>query len=721
MICQLKHVLLLFVGGIRCEKASAYIRRQVPSVQEVRHLKGGIHKYLDEFGNASDCLWEGKNFVFDGRGAHEAAETNGSRSAIKESTAMSHKIVGTCSYCPTPYDTFDPTCVCTVCREPTLVCPKCKENLEEYHCRNHDHLKLCYFTDLSRFSSSELQEQFSNLQNLVDEIAVGRKFKQKRKTLKKQCDKILQRLAEIGAADIPSIDIENRVSNCRNCGEAGCSGLCWGFHGLKRKIILDERNQQVHNGDSSESTNKSQKDLIGVKKSNNAHLQERKELQRKKLVEELIVLELARPVSSYQKDGIRVPPPCTRVLQTNTKGKWCGRALLPVLQTEFSELTKTDRLSEILERGLLRVNGTRVTSLELAESLRLKNMDVIGRIVHWHEPPVCVPSDKIVVQKVALPVVVQEEHSLVDALIYVCDKPSTVPVHPAGPYLSNSLTVMVEAQEGLAPRSLIPCHRIDRVTSGLTICCTDVKVARLVQARISEGSVKKQYLAKVHGRFPGSLNEVDTACPESTELAQRQWCDESKVIQVEGPIETVDPANGIRRVTAKGKESTSLFQYLSYNSDTDTSIISCCPLTGRSHQLRVHLQWLGFPIVDDIQYGGKRGEGSSLMHGVERVVNSIQDLHGEGNADKAPADLSDDDVRAAKAICPCCRDVSSSFTPSQLLQGGHEICLHAYRYQVPFLSKAKKSAVEPITTLDLQVSLPIWAKDTDCDHMQWLK
>eukprot|EP00980_Cylindrotheca_fusiformis_P026036 scaffold15259_cov122-Cylindrotheca_fusiformis.AAC.2 len=714
-----KKVLMYCTGGIRCEKASAFIRREVPSVQEVRHLKGGIHKYLDEYGSSSDCLWQGKNFVFDGRGAHKAAETSGSNTATtKESTAGSHKVVGTCSYCPAPYDTFDPKCVCTVCREPTLVCPECKENLMEYHCRNHEHLRLCYFTDLSRFSASELQDQLSKLNMLIGEIAVGRKYKQKRKTLKKQCEKIMEQLAKIGEEGTTAATTMNKLPVCRNCGETGCPGLCWGFHGLKRKRILEERKKLGHNEATPRSMGMDQLKQENVKRSNNSHLQEHKENQRQKFVDELVELRLAQPVSAYQMEGIRAPPPCTRVLQTNTKGKWCGKALLSVLQTEFSELANTERLSEILKRGILRLNDIPVTSLALAESLRLKNMDVIDRIVHWHEPPVLVPADQIDVQKANLPAVVQEEYSLDGEVIYLCAKPSTVPVHPAGPYLSNSLTIMVEAQEGLRPRSLIPCHRIDRATSGLTICCTNVKVARLVQARINEGGVKKQYLAKVHGRFPMSLQEANTRFPHSTDVARYQWRDEPKVVQVDGAIETVDPANGFRRISAKGKPSSSLFQYLSYDAETDTSIISCCPLTGRSHQLRVHLQWLGFPIIKDRQYGGKGGEEPS----VPQVVEQVMAIYNRSNASTAPAVLSSDDVRAAEEICPCCKDMASSFTSAQLLQGGHEICLHALRYQIPFLPKARTtSTLETLANLDLEVPLPIWAKDIDHNCLKWLR
>jgi tRNA pseudouridine synthase 8/2,5-diamino-6-(5-phospho-D-ribitylamino)-pyrimidin-4(3H)-one deaminase len=161
------------------------------------------------------------------------------------------------------------------------------------------------------------------------------------------------------------------------------------------------------------------------------------------------------------------------------------------VQEEFPDLAKN--LSAVMDRGLLRVNG------QPATLTRLKNMDEITRVLHWHEPPVVLP-EKIEVEKISLPRIVIDTYGLdsADALtgsfdLYICNKPSTVPVHPAGPYLANTLTLMVEAQEGLEPRSLVPCHRIDRVTSGLMICCTNMGVARL----LGEGSARKLYLARV--------------------------------------------------------------------------------------------------------------------------------------------------------------------------------------------------------------------------------
>ena len=68
-----KRILLYCTGGIRCEKASAYVRQMVPQNKGIFHLKGGIHKYLEEFGGSEEgSQFVGKNFVFDRRGALNA-------------------------------------------------------------------------------------------------------------------------------------------------------------------------------------------------------------------------------------------------------------------------------------------------------------------------------------------------------------------------------------------------------------------------------------------------------------------------------------------------------------------------------------------------------------------------------------------------------------------------------------------------------------------------
>ena len=81
----------------------------------------------------------------------------------------------------------------------------------------------------------------------------------------------------------------------------------------------------------------------------------------------------------------------------------------PSVRDEFQELAQDDMLAQIIKHGLLRIQRNNeqdavvIRTLEQAESTRLKNMDVISRVVHWHEPPVHIPNGNICVERIDLP------------------------------------------------------------------------------------------------------------------------------------------------------------------------------------------------------------------------------------------------------------------------------------------------------------------------------
>mmetsp|Transcript_3625 Transcript_3625/g.8715 ORF Transcript_3625/g.8715 Transcript_3625/m.8715 type:complete len:818 (+) Transcript_3625:4459-6912(+) len=808
-------------GGIRCEKASAFLRHELgPGIKEVRHLQGGIHKYLEAYPDPTQSLWQGQNFVFDNRGSHGLVATDQPHSTTSSASTASNKtdsVVGRCRYCTAPYETFDPHCICTVCREPVLVCRDCQrlDNtnakviiddatttvspcIREFHCRAHGHLQECYFTNIERFSRSELEIQLDKLRTLIKDIAVGKKFKQRRKTLTKQCLKLQSRIDDLttprttkksnGSKGGVCTDGDNENHNeitplqlkCRNCGTTDCDGKCWGFHSLKRKMVLDDKqNHLSESGRDQDSTRaradadtdkdldhpsktKKSKKIVNSSTANQISVYKlRKEQQRRQEVEGLKRLGLLTSpnIGRDAQSGIRLPLPCVRTLRVSTKGKWCGQTLSSVLLKEFAAEFKTvSRLEVLLKSGLILVNDHPIKSLDEADELRLKNMDVISRVVYWQEPPVHIPYEKIEVQKIELPEELfggkgKTNGDLSSRFIYICNKPSTVPVHPAGPYLSNSLTMMAEAQEGLEPKSLIPCHRIDRVTSGLTICCNDVQVARLVQGTIGQSSsstvvvggknstsVLKKYLARVHGHFPARSTSLDvnssssTMLPSPTEIAKWNWVedDEDMMLQVDAPIETVDPANGIRRITSDGKSATSLFTLREYDPGTETSLVECYPKTGRSHQLRLHLQWLGYPIVNDIQYGGSSISTKDTTATIEHLFEESLNLS-KLSVDGADSDHDPTIAAVARNVHPLhsvrngtssslSERLSSTFTKSQLLQGGHAICLHALQYtlHLPIPKSicrgsntrgSGSNSNRETRTIELNVEPPPWAED----------
>lgn len=674
-------------------------------MKSVHHLKGGIHKYLEEYGDSEE-IWKGRNFVFDGRGAAHGAETKSGKHCINNSKVSrpddneifrtSVETVGRCAGCESPFDVFEPFCVCTVCREPTLVCHKCQLHLIEYHCRNHSHLRRCYFSDLKRFTSDELELQVNELHSHLASISIGRRFKQKRKTILKQIDRVIKRLDEIQNGSTESVSVSK---TCRNCGDTGCGGRCWGFYGLKRK----ERLEQLHEQNSSDKVSR----LRPVNKA----------LCVPKIIQKEIDLFHAPPnCFRDERSGIRIPPCLTRILSCQTKAKWCGHSVINVVQKEFIELSKPPVLNEVISNGLLRLNGMPLSLIEASET-QLKSSDSISRIIHWHEAPVDIPEPMIQVQRHVIPRSIMSEYSASDddeGLLFVCNKPSTVPVHPSGPYLSNTLTIMVEAQEKLEPLSLNPLHRTDRVTSGITICSTSPAASRIFHRSLSAANVHKLYLAKVHGRFPDSKTETEQLCVDTT-IGRVSWSMSSDCVSVDAPIHTIDAANGHRKVDAPGKASQSIFRFLEYDCETDTSIISCFPITGRNHQLRVHLQWIGFPIVNDVKYGGHIHANTSKKNDALPLMLDVSNSSKEERKEDA---ISANDVLAARRACRCCRGregLMDSFTQAQILEKGHKIFLHALRYRILVLPKKRRKTilnndekVSPLAELSFEVDPPTW-------------
>lgn len=110
-----KTVLMYCTGGIRCERASNFLRQS--GVEKVFQLSGGIHKYVEQYG--AEGYFGGKLFVFDRRvGLH----------------CGSDEVVGRCSRCDGEYDTFDREVRCSGCRVLVLVCTGCREQQEAFAC-----------------------------------------------------------------------------------------------------------------------------------------------------------------------------------------------------------------------------------------------------------------------------------------------------------------------------------------------------------------------------------------------------------------------------------------------------------------------------------------------------------------------------------------------------------------------------------------------------------
>lgn len=143
----------------------------------------------------------------------------------------------------------------------------------------------------------------------------------------------------------------------------------------------------------------------------------------------------------------------------------------------------------------------------------------------------------------------------------------------------------------MSVHALLPVHRLDRLTSGVLIIARNTSTARSMQQIFSQRDITKQYIARVRGDFRDVMNGADC-------------------IEVDQPIAAAVKHLGHYHIDAtRGKRALTKFQFISYNGHT--SLVQCSPHTGITHQIRVHLQYLQHPIVNDINYGGKLYKSNS--------------------------------------------------------------------------------------------------------------
>jgi tRNA pseudouridine32 synthase / 23S rRNA pseudouridine746 synthase len=168
-----------------------------------------------------------------------------------------------------------------------------------------------------------------------------------------------------------------------------------------------------------------------------------------------------------------------------------------------------------------------------------------------------------------------------DALL-VFDKPSGLLAVPGrGDDKQDCLSSRVQAAY---PEALV-VHRLDMSTSGLMLMARSRAVQRTLSTAFAARAVQKRYEAVVHGQLqmPAELHDG--------------WA------LIDLPIALDWPARPLRVIDAVlGKPSVTHWQALHYDATTDTTRVLLAPVTGRSHQLRVHLKALGHPILGDALY-----------------------------------------------------------------------------------------------------------------------
>ncbi len=163
-----------------------------------------------------------------------------------------------------------------------------------------------------------------------------------------------------------------------------------------------------------------------------------------------------------------------------------------------------------------------------------------------------------------------------DEALLVLNKPAGLLSVPGrGPDKQDCLTSRVQA----AFPGALTVHRLDMSTSGLMLMVRGLSVQRDLQRQFERREVNKTYIALVDGRIPPPRGEIDLPLINDWPNRPRQKVDH-----------------------AQGKPSLTRYQVLEYDPQAKISRLELQPVTGRSHQLRVHLQAVGHAILGDPLY-----------------------------------------------------------------------------------------------------------------------
>lgn len=178
-----------------------------------------------------------------------------------------------------------------------------------------------------------------------------------------------------------------------------------------------------------------------------------------------------------------------------------------------------------------------------------------------------------------------------DGHVVIADKPAGLPTVPGRPAeLHDCLWQRVRAE---VPDALV-VHRLDMATSGLVLFARGAAMQRALSAAFAQRGVDKRYEAVVAGRVATESGQIDL------------------------PLAADWPNRPRQRVDAeRGKPSLTRWHVLAHDVAAGTTRVALQPVTGRSHQLRVHLAAIGHPILGDALYAAPEAASAAprlLLH-----------------------------------------------------------------------------------------------------------
>lgn len=296
----------------------------------------------------------------------------------------------------------------------------------------------------------------------------------------------------------------------------------------------------------------------------------------------------------------------TSVRKVSIDADHAGQRIDNFLRRELPGVPK-GRLYRLIRRGEVRVNGGRIRA-----EYRLEDGDEV-RI-----PPVRINKEGAPPPQAMTAAIV--DHVLFeDKRLLVIDKPSGVAVHGGSGVSHGVIELLRHARPDLKDLSLV--HRLDRETSGCLVLAKKRSALRALHEKFREGVVEKNYLALAVGDWQLGEQLIDK------------------------PLRTTHRKGGERHVIVSSDGKPAQTRVCLSRTFGRFSLMQCSPLSGRTHQIRVHLLSEGFPIAGDERYGDPEANAEARSFGLPRLFLHAQSIafpDEHGNELHFTAPLADD-------------------------------------------------------------------------------
>ena len=168
-----------------------------------------------------------------------------------------------------------------------------------------------------------------------------------------------------------------------------------------------------------------------------------------------------------------------------------------------------------------------------------------------------------------------------DKWMLIIDKPAGIAVHPSMLHFENSLSNGIRYyfdSIGLK-KKIRPVNRLDKNTSGLVVFAKNEYIQECLVKQMKSNLFYKEYIAVCEGSFKETKGIINAP------IARK----ENSIIE--------------RCINENGDKAITEYEVLKYNKEKNYSVVKCVLKTGRTHQIRVHMQYIGHPILGDTLYG----------------------------------------------------------------------------------------------------------------------